>query len=106
MCGIATTVGHGLIKDAQFQLVEIEGIAGYGGVVWLALLFDQIFRVSPQTSTAICPATSNLCFSTVPLHKLDHDRRARCWGHTARWERGLVLWLEKFRMFPEPVTPE
>jgi hypothetical protein len=59
-------------KGTQFQLVEIEGIAGDGGVVWLALLFDQIIRVSPKTSTAIWPATSNLCFSPVPLHKLDH----------------------------------
>ena len=67
-----TPVGNGLIKGTQFQLIEIEGIAGDGGVVWLALLFDQIFRVSPKTSTAICPATSNLCFSPVPLHKLDH----------------------------------
>jgi hypothetical protein len=52
MCGSrefrTTPVGQGLIKGTQFQLIEIEGIAGDGGVVWLALLFDQIFRVSPQ----------------------------------------------------------
>jgi hypothetical protein len=76
LCGsreFRTTTGRAWPdKSTQFQLVEIEGIAGDGGVVWLALLFDQIIRVSPKTSTAIWPATSNLCFSPVPLHKLDH----------------------------------
>ena len=76
-----------------------------GGVKWLALHSTKFFGRLPTICGNLfrkLPVTASRPFRCTALII---DRRARKILGTEAGDRGLVLWLEKFCMFPTPVTP-